>query len=120
MNKLYELIYHSGPHGDEMTTYNVKFNIENITLRDFIINVIDNNPQEWGEFYIYCKNKELEKLPYLAENEKYSKVCMEYKYGNFLGTNGHSELLDKYIDMNANNWANGGWSAMSFWINVKD
>ena len=45
---------------------------------------------------------------------------MEYKYGNFLGTNGHSELLDKYIDMNANNWANGGWTAMSFWINIKD
>ena len=41
IKKLYDLVYHSGPHGDECTTYDVKFKKDKITVREFIQNVIE-------------------------------------------------------------------------------
>ena len=120
MEKIYDLVYKSGPGGDQCTTYDIKFKKDKITVREFIQNVIEWNPSEWGEFYIYWIDPVLRDCPYAGSTEKYTHVEMDYKWGNFLGSNGHPELLNKYIDVNANNWSNGGWSAMSYTIFLKD
>lgn len=121
-NKIYDLKYKSGPHGDECTTYSVIFYKEDITLQEFITNVVNNNLLEWGSFYIQIKDPELEKLDYLAPNECYSEIEITYKYGEIhykTETKFDNIIWDMYIDANKNNWANGGWSNMDYWIWLK-
>ena len=120
MDNVYELKYKSGPHGDACTTYDLIFNKEDITLREFVKNVIERNPQEWGTFYVSYRDPELVKLPYVAPNEQFSDVNIEYKYGKLITTD-KNEFMDRYIVTDSpKKFANGGWSCMNFWITLKD
>lgn len=126
--KLFELIYKSGPHGDQCTTYNVKL-FNNTLLADFINDVIKSNPEEWGSFYV----------KYPDENNflLYEKCEIQYKYGkltksyyprthynkNAKESDGLEDpfinnLSRKIINSSINNYANGGWSLMNYFLTV--
>ena len=45
MKGIFNLVYKSGPHGDEMTTYTLGI-MPNITLEKFVVGVISNE-LEW-------------------------------------------------------------------------
>ena len=117
MDKVFELVYKSGPHGDACTTYTLKIK-EGTTLKDFLKSL---NPQEWGEVRVNIPDPETSNLPYATESEKYKNIDIEYKYGKILKTSeDFTELLNCQIDLDYNNWANGGWSCMDYWIKIKN
>ena len=119
MNKIFKLVYKSGPHGDQCTTYNVKFLNSNVTLEDFLKNIVDNT-SEWGTVYLKVPNSETYNLPYATENEKYKEIKIEYKYGKIITDRSEfSYYLDLYIDQDYKNmFANGGWSCMDYFIKI--
>lgn len=116
----FELKYKSGPGGDQCTTYDIVFYKDNVTVREFISFIVSINAEEYGEFYVYYTDPKLKDVPYLGKSEKLTKFEVKYKYGKILPFSVPKEYLDKYIDINANNWANGGWSAMSYWLFTKE
>lgn len=123
MDKIYDLKYKSGPHGDACTTYELVFYKENITLREFIEAVVKGNPKEWGEFYIKYLNPKLANIEWAAEHEKYSECKIEYKYGTIhyqIETSVEKLVWNMIIDTNDKKmFANGGWGSMSYWITIK-
>ncbi len=116
MNKVFKLKYKSGPHGDACTTYDVELFGEQ-TLQDFLYAL---DKQEWGAVNIIVPNPETYNLSYAAEHEKYMEIEIEYKNGIVITPKSEYWVwLDKVIDNNYNNWANGGWSCMNYWIKIK-
>ncbi len=133
MNKVFELIYKSGPHGDACTSYTFKFYGEP-TLKEFINYVLQNNKDEWGEFYVYYDDPNTPE--YATVDERECEITIDYKYGHIIQTyDGNrydkylipsvefsdlaNQMLDKKLDINwKGNFANGGWSSMSYWIKV--
>lgn len=84
----------SGPHGDAMSNYDVTSEARNV--KDFVLEVLTDNKNEWGVFYIdrkyeYNRGKLLNNIP---ENILHSEIVYPVK-------------------------ANGGWSLMSYWITLK-
>lgn len=120
MDKIYDLKYKSGPHGDECTTYYIVLYKDNITLQDFINAIIKNNLNEWGTIYVKVKDPELTKLDYLAPSEQYKEIKIEYGQQIKTPRSEYLRYIDKYIDKSYNNWANGGWGYMSFNIKLQD
>ena len=100
---MFELRYISGPHGDCTCYYDVKIN-KPCTVREFINEVLLNHSGEWGDICI--KDKDIE---YRDE------VACEYDHGKI------KTLKEKYLDrIVLGGTANGGWSAMSYWLIVKE
>ena len=117
MKGIFNLIYKSGPHGDECTTYKLEF-APNITLERFINGVISDN-LKWGKIYVGYINTNIENFLFATENEKYSWFEIEYKYGritNISNKSLYNKYKDKIIENNDYNWSNGGWSCMDYWI----
>jgi len=115
MNKVFKLVYKSGPHGDECSSYEVKF-FGQQTLQD-LLNALDE--REWGLVKVRIPNPETFNLPYATEREKYMDLTIEYKHGKIITPREkYAYLLDKVIDNNYSNFANGGWSLMNYWIKV--
>jgi len=133
MNKVFELVYKSGPHGDACSSYTIKFNGEP-TLREFIASVLENKKDEWGEFYVHYDDVNAPEYATVDERERY--VTIDYKYGNIFKTYdgnrydesltpsiGFTDLINQMLDKKLivdwkGNYANGGWSSMSYWIKV--
>ena len=118
-NKIFKLVYKSGPHGDECTTYYIKFLENKVTLSDFLQEV-KNIDQEWGTIYLDVPNVKTYDLPYATESERYKEIKIEYKYGNIITDRSEfSSYLDLYIDQDYKNmFANGGWSYMNYFIKI--
>lgn len=112
----FELIYKSGPHGDACTTYTLKIK-EGTTLKDFLESL---DQQEWGKVSVNAPDPETFDLPYATKDEKYKNIDIEYNNGKILTPlEEYSSILDFKIDLDYNNWANGGWSCMDYWIRIK-
>lgn len=112
----FELIYRSGPHGDACTTYTLKIK-EGTTLKDFLESL---DSREWGKVRVNTPDPETFNIPYATKDEKYKNVDIEYKNGKIITPlEVYSSLLDFKIDLEYNNWANGGWSCMDYWIRIK-
>lgn len=100
---MFELIYSSGPHGDETCWYDVKMD-KPCTVREFIDEVLKTRPREWGEIRITGKD-----IEYRDED-----VC-NYSHGEI------KTLKEKYLDrMVFGGRANGGWSAMGYYLRVME
>lgn len=116
MNKVFKLNYKSGPHGDECSTYEIKI-FGKQTLQDFL-NALDEN--EYGTVYIEVPNPETYNLPYASEKERYKDIKINYIKGKSVTFKSvYEDYLDKFIDNSYNNWANGGWGCMNYWIKLK-
>ena len=121
MDKVFELVYESGPHGDSCLSYNIKFNGKP-TLKEFINQILKNHKDEWGKFYVYYNDKNAPE--YATSDEREKHIIIEYKNGKII----KSELLDfankmmnNKIDVNwKRSFANGGWSLMSYWIKINN
>lgn len=120
MNKVFELKYKSGPHGDACTTYDIIFKKDNVKLYEFLEDLPTN---ECGTIYISILNPLTAKLDYATKDEKYKELKIEYNNGEYK-TEGDKVTslpnLYKNIDLEYNSWANGGWGSMSYWIMLKD
>lgn len=98
MIQMIKLKQTGGPFGDATCNYEVV--IENhMTVRDFIAEVLKNE-REWGDIYV-------------GKNLKRQKVC-EYINGHIISMN---ETVDTSNTVKGG-WANGGWSAMSYYLEV--
>lgn len=120
MNKVFELVYKSGPHGDACSSYTLKFYGEP-TLREFIQHVLEQRNDEWGEFYVHYDDANAPE--YATVNERERKITIDYKYGHIDKICGFSDIVNQILDKKLNinwegNYANGGWSSMSYWIKV--
>lgn len=133
MDKVFELVYKSGPHGDCCSSYTLKFYGEP-TLREFIQQVLEQRNDEWGEFYVHYDDASAPKYATVDERER--EITIDYKYGHIDKTYdgnrydksltpsvGFSDLVNQILDKKLNinwkgNYANGGWSSMSYWIKV--
>lgn len=79
MKGIFNSIYKSGPHGDECTTFTVKFNGEQ-TLQNFLNSL---NDKEWGTVYVEIPNSKTYNLPYATENEKYMQIKLSINMGQY-------------------------------------
>lgn len=97
------LEYKSGPFGDGTSFYNVK--TDAISVHQFIEQVLKERSNEWGEI---C----------LVKGDG-SKICVcEYRYG---GIARKATEYDSYgIARIKSISANGGWTAMSYDIQVEN
>lgn len=134
MKNIFKLIYKDGPHGDQMTNYTISFSGEP-TLGEFLENVIQNKKDEWGEIYAYYGEYDETNVPKEAsEKSKEKFLTIHYKNGQIKEiTDGNIynrcpieftnlikflKFLNKKIDLTHNNWANGGWSYMGYYIQI--
>ena len=100
------LIYESGPFGDQ--TYNYDVNTDAKTVGEFIDMVLSERVDEWGQF---CIRKE--------ENPFDGSICVcDYSNGK---VGRKAKDLDAYRNAKIKSiFANGGWSAMGYDITVED
>ena len=120
MKGIFNLVYKSGPHGDEMTTYTLGI-MPNITLEKFVVGVISNE-LEWGKIRVHYLDKNMKNFDCATFDEKYSSYFdIKYNYGHIVNITDMS-LWDKYrntmLTNNNYNWANGGWSCMNYYIRI--
>ena len=120
MKGIFNLVYKSGPHGDEMTTYKLGI-MPNITLEKFVVGVISNE-LEWGKIRVHYLDKNMKNFDCATFDEKYSSYFdIKYNYGHIVNITDMS-LWDKYrntmLTNNNYNWANGGWSCMNYCIRI--
>ena len=97
--ELLKFISTSGVHGDETSTFDVKINKDNTTVKDIIEYILSRN-KDWGFINIgnFLSNK-----------------CLEYKYGAIISDNISSEDKNKIVKTID---ASGGWSRMDYRIIV--
>ena len=81
MKGIFNLVYKSGPHGDEMTTYTLDI-MPNITLEKFVVGVISNE-LEWGKIRVYYLDKNMENFVLIY-------------YQNYLNQNLNAYLIHLY------------------------
>ena len=89
-----KLIRVAGPFGDETSKYNIVF--PNMTIADFILTVLKENPDEWGTIRL---NGEI--------------IC-EYKKGKITSLNTKMNILKTIITPNKDTCDHGGWSLMNY------
>ena len=97
---MFRLVKTGGPFGDSTYNYNVVTD-KLYTVKEFI-NEILMNKKEWG----YVR---------IGKNFAGKKVC-EYRHGSIV-------FLDESVDMGKtikSGWANGGWSAMDYFLEVEE
>ena len=109
-DNVFKLIYRSGPHGDECSTYDLEIG-KNVTLSEFLEYL---DPQEWGDVRLVIQNPKLESMDWLTLNEKQMYIDIEYKYGKI--TNLPEEALSYMNKVVKSGWSNGGWSNMDYWL----
>ena len=97
--KTIQLNHISGPHGDETSTYSCGFPTD-ITVADFIITAVKENPKEWGSIHIGVFG------PKLAD----------YSSGRITYTDKYESVAHKIV-LKAT--ANGGWSLMSYYLEIE-
>lgn len=104
MKKDFELVYESGPHGDQCYSYDIKFN-KPVTLQEFLIQL---NPEEWGDIEVRTID--------LTEVSGYKKIKIQYRNGNVTKS---SPFIDLYTDkiIKSGN-AYGGWSHMTYFLEL--
>ena len=95
-----ELIYKHGPHGDEMTYYDIRFN-ERMTVADMIQYALSQEDR-WGEIKIGSSLT-------LAE--------AEYKYGILIRDNIQEAWKSRVITRAI---AYGGWGRMTYVVQEMD
>lgn len=100
MSKTIKLIHVAGPFGDETSRYDITF--PNMTVADFILTVLKENPDEWGTIRL---NGEI--------------IC-EYKKGKITSLNAKMNVLKTIITPNKDAWAHGGWSLMNYHLYGKE
>ena len=120
MKGIFNLVYKSGPHGDEMTTYTLDI-MPNITLEKFVVSVISNE-LEWGKIRVHYLDKNMKNFDCATFDEKYSLYFdIKYNYGHIVNIT-DMLLWDKYrntmLTNNNYNWINGGWSCMNYYIRI--
>lgn len=97
---MFRLVKTGGPFGDSTCNYNVVMD-KPYTVKEFILEVLKNE-REWG----YVR---------IGENFTGKKVC-EYRHGSIV-------FLDESVDTSKtikSGWANGGWSAMDYFLEVEE
>ena len=109
-DNIFKLIYRSGPHGDECSTYDLEIG-ENVTLAEFLEYL---DPQEWGDVRLVIQDPKLESMDWLAVNEMQMHIDIEYKDGKI--TNLPEEALSYMNTVVKSGWSNGGWSRMDYWL----
>lgn len=90
----------SGPFGDATCNYEVVIE-KPMTIRDFIAEVLKNE-REWGRIVI-------------GNNFVGNEVC-EFRHGHIVSMN---ETVDTSNTVKGG-WANGGWSAMSYYLELEE
>lgn len=100
-----DLVYKSGPFGDETSYYNVRTDAAFVV--QFIEQVLKERGNEWGEI---CLAK---------EGSHAHDICVcEYRYGKI--TRRATEYDSYGVAKIKSISANGGWSAMSYEIQVEN
>ena len=98
-NKI-KLIRIAGPFGDATSDYGVIFP-EDMTVLDFIVYILEEFPDEYGDFSVNWKD------------------IVEYSRGTYKIIN--KELFDKVKNKKMLSIkANGGWTCMSYKIKTKE
>lgn len=93
MSKTIKLIHVAGPFGDATSRYDIIF--PDMTVADFILSVLKENPDEWGTIRL---NGEI--------------IC-KYNKGKITSLNAKMNILKTTIT-SKNAWAYGGWSLMNY------
>ena len=88
-----------GPFGDCTCNYDIEFD-RPYTVAEFINEVLTERSDEWGYIRV------------VTGNSRYEGPKCEYRYGKLLSTL-PEEYLDKHIAVCE---ANGGWTAMTYWL----
>ena len=91
--KTIKLVHTTGPSGDETSKYDVIF--PDMIIADFILIVLKENPNEWGEIKFN------------------GKVICEYKKGSITSLNAENNILKTTVT-SKDAWAYGGWSTMNY------
>lgn len=100
-----ELEYKNGPFGDETSYYNVKTDAKYVV--QFIEQVLKERGNEWGEILL------------AKEGSHDHDICVcEYRYGKI--TRRAAEYDSYGVAKIKSISANGGWSAMSYEIQVEN
>ena len=101
-----DLIYKSGPFGDETSNYNV--NTDAKTVGEFIDMVLSERGNEWGEFCIRREDDPFD-----------GSICVcDYSHGKIRRK---AKDWDAYRNAKIKSiFANGGWSLMGYDITVED
>lgn len=90
-------------HGDETCGYNITLNKE-MTVREFIDEILKEKPNEWGYFGIYSKKDSI-----------FGEPHCEYSQGQLITDPIPDEFLNKKIDKVD---GNGGWSRSDYIFHV--
>ena len=117
-----EFIYRSGPHGDETCWYDIKFP-DGWTVKDFmryVIYIYAPEHDEWGEFaidntdfveYAARKNEKPHAWLYVPSWAKNRETRLAESERLF-----NDNINKKLVSV----CANGGWSAMSYYLTVEN
>lgn len=91
----------SGPsYGDETTPYNVILKDENVRVRDFIRNMLEQRSDDWG--YIYINKQKM----------------LAYRKGAIID---QSSILDMFYHKKIKSIkAEGGWTRMDYYIKLEE
>ena len=110
--KSIELIHKSGPHGDECSSYELKFN-EQMTVREFLQKLPE---EEWGNVYVNIPNPDTWDCEYAAEHERWMRINISYaEYGTLKNIPYEFRpYLDSKIDIHKSATAYGGWGCMDY------
>ena len=100
-----ELKYKSGPFGDETSNYTVE--TDAVFVVQFIEQVLKERDKEWGTILLS------------KEGSWQDEICVcEYRYGKIIR---RASEYDSYgIAKIKSIFANGGWSAMNYTIQIED
>ena len=117
-----EFIYKSGPHSDETSWYDVKFP-DDWTVRDFIRYVVFTYAPEhgeWGEFAI--NNTDFVEYTARTSEKPHAWLCVPSWAKDKEARLAESKQLynDNINKKLVSVRANGGWSAMSYYLAVEN
>ena len=94
-----------GPYGDCTSSYDIILKKTPVTVRELIEDVVADE-REWGEISIVSD------ITHWLDNS----CALEYRWGKVIIDNIPEVIKDKEIIQCK---ANGGWSAMNYWLTVK-
>lgn len=99
MKRFYRLCT-GGPFGDETSSYEIILpEDEDITVEDFIEQILVDEPDEWGDIY-----------------NGMHKIIADYKRGEATFRDGYDSIKHKKI---ISVKAHGGWSMMDYYLELK-
>lgn len=101
----------SGPHGDACCNYDIITDRE-YTVAELIQEILNEHPEEWGDFEIYANKKWL----FDKGGSSLGDFTAKYKKGGAL-ENELPENLEKKRVKEVK--SNGGWSLMTYYIKAE-